>query len=577
MLINIGTLRLPARLVLLLLVLSIFFVPLANCELNESHTYRIGVLSVYGEKETSIKRWAPTADYLSRSIPNASFEVVPYDYHSFVTAVNNGEVNFFYGNPLVYAEMERDLSASRIATFQRYWNNSSYLGMGGVIFTTVDRTDINSIDDLNDKTLMAVDENSLGGFLAPMGELHRNGLDYRKDLKELRFGGTHDAVVLSVLSGEADAGTVRTGTLERMQYEGKINISDIKVLGQKEYDDFPLLVSTELYPDWAFATVSSTPDDVSKEVCIALLRIPSNSTMAIALSSSGWLVPADYSPVDDLMRELRYGHYVDYGKVTLKEALLQHWYVLVFVLMFFIVMEIHSRMMAEKIKKEQLEESNKLKDLFTDIMRHDLLNPASVIRGFSDTLYTTEEDEERKEHLKFITDQTDHMITMIGSAAKLAKLESSEQMDFEPLDLGVVLWRIVDSFSPEFARNNITLEYHNGHEYPVKANYVIEDVFANLISNSLKYSPQGTTITVSVEDKDRFWKTMITDEGDGIPDDVKPFVFDRFRRADKKGIKGSGLGLAIVKRIVDIHKGSVGIEDNPAGKGSVFWVMLEKA
>jgi signal transduction histidine kinase len=76
---------------------------------------------------------------------------------------------------------------------------------------------------------------------------------------------------------------------------------------------------------------------------------------------------------------------------------------------------------------------------------------------------------------------------------------------------------------------------------------------------------------------DKNWKIKVADQGDSISDENKIHIFERFKRADKKGIKGSGLGLAIVKRVVDIHNGSVGVEDNPNGKGSVFWVMLKKA
>ncbi|MEZ5336284.1 MAG: HAMP domain-containing sensor histidine kinase [Methanolobus sp.] len=92
-----------------------------------------------------------------------------------------------------------------------------------------------------------------------------------------------------------------------------------------------------------------------------------------------------------------------------------------------------------------------------------------------------------------------------------------------------------------------------------------------------KIQSGGSTVKLEIEDLGKSFKVMVTDEGEGIPDESKSLVFDRFKRADKKGIKGTGLGLAIVKRIVEIHKGSVGVDDNPDGKGSVFWVVLGKA
>ncbi|MEL4306147.1 sensor histidine kinase [Methanococcoides sp. LMO-2] len=107
---------------------------------------------------------------------------------------------------------------------------------------------------------------------------------------------------------------------------------------------------------------------------------------------------------------------------------------------------------------------------------------------------------------------------------------------------------------------------------------MIEEVFANLVSNAVKYSPENKDIKIGVKDRNEHWKITITDSGEGIADKDKQLVFDRFKRAvGDCNIKGSGLGLAIVKRIVELHGGQVGVEDNPNGPGSVFWVTLKKA
>ena len=542
-----------------------------------SDVYRIGVLSVYGEKNDTMEQWLPTAEYLSNSVPNTTFEIIPLNYDEFIPAATNGEIDFYYVNPMVYVEMARLQGAGRIATFQPEWNNSSYTGLGGVIFTRADRDDINSLDDLKGRSFMAVSEKSFGGFLAPVGELEHNDIDYNADLGELAFGQTYDKVVLSVINGDVDAGAVRTGTLERMALEGSIDIKDIKVLNQKQYVDYPLLVSTDLYPDWMFGKIASTPESISNKVSIALLSMPSDSSAAIALDSTGWSVPASYSTVDNLMKELRVSLYVDYGKVSPTQLLVQYWYILVLTLMLFVIVEGNSRLKVEKAKKAQLEESNRLKDLFTDIMRHDLMNPVNVIRGFSDVLYINEADATKKDSLKLIRDQSDHLASMIESAAKLAKIESHEDMEFEEQDIGPILWTVTDRFSTQFSKKGIELDMMFNGEYPSLVSDIIEDVFSNLISNALKYSPQGSKVRIRIVDEGNSWKVTVADEGNGISDKDKEYVFERFKRADKKGIKGSGLGLAIAKRIVDLHKGSLGVEDNPDGEGSVFWVMLKKA
>ena len=112
---------------------------------------------------------------------------------------------------------------------------------------------------------------------------------------------------------------------------------------------------------------------------------------------------------------------------------------------------------------------------------------------------------------------------------------------------------------------------------PIIVNPVIEEVFANLLSNAIKYSPIEGKIIIDIIDEGEDWKVKVTDFGEGISDDDKPKLFERFKRVEKGAIKGTGLGLAIVKRLISLHGGTVGIEDNPAGQGSVFWVTMKKA
>ena len=118
-------------------------------------------------------------------------------------------------------------------------------------------------------------------------------------------------------------------------------------------------------------------------------------------------------------------------------------------------------------------------------------------------------------------------------------------------------------------KNNIT------QNIPVKANKIIEEVFSNLISNAVKYAPEGEKIVIESEEKDGFWRIKVIDFGEGIADENKDGIFDRFKRKAKRGVKGTGLGLAIAKRIIELHKGRIWIEDNPKS-GAVFIVEIPK-
>jgi len=226
--------------------------------------------------------------------------------------------------------------------------------------------------------------------------------------------------------------------------------------------------------------------------------------------------------------------------------------------------------------EEELRKSNELKDLFTDIMRHDLLNPAGNIKGYSDLLMESEATPKQKLLMDGISRNNDKLIEMIETAAKFAKLESVRDIHLEILDLGAILRNCSEQFEHKLLEKQMRLEIMAEGTFYSPVNPIVEEIFANFISNAIKYSPEGTFITLEVKDCDQQWKVEVADQGEGIPDELKTQVFDRFKRVHKKGVKGTGLGLAIVKRIAEIMEGEVGVEDNPAGQGSIFWVKLNK-
>ena len=225
----------------------------------------------------------------------------------------------------------------------------------------------------------------------------------------------------------------------------------------------------------------------------------------------------------------------------------------------------------------ELKKSNDLKDLFTDIIRHDLLTPASVIKGYTEELLDTIKDEQARMLALKVKSNNDRLIELLETATTLAKLQKQEDIDFEVIDLVPVFKMVIDGFRDQSENNKQTVNVYGQTCCPARANPVIEEVFANLLSNAIKYSPLNSIIDITFSDVGNMWKVAVTDRGAGIPDSDKILLFNRFQRADKRGIKGTGLGLAIVKRIIELHGGTYGVENNPEGKGSVFWITLNKS
>ncbi|WP_167848808.1 PAS domain-containing sensor histidine kinase [Methanolobus halotolerans] len=230
-----------------------------------------------------------------------------------------------------------------------------------------------------------------------------------------------------------------------------------------------------------------------------------------------------------------------------------------------------------KTYTEELKSSGELKELFIDIIRHDLLTPAGIIKGFTEELICEPCSEEKDPALRKIYENINRLIELLESATKLSKLQKVEQVQFEKIDLVPVFQIAGENLKTEADSKRQQIVIRRDLSCPAKVNPIIGEVFLNLLSNAIKYSPEDSNINVDFLDENDHWKITVKDCGHGISDIDKARIFDRFMRADKKGIKGSGLGLAIVKRIIELHDGNYGVEDNLDGQGSVFWVTVRKA
>ena len=336
----------------------------------EKTVLKIGVLAKRGT-EKALSQWQPLAEYLSSSITEYTFQIVPLNFEEIYQATEDNSIDFIIANSGMYVDFEADYGANRIATLKNLRLGNPYIVFGGVILVKADRQDIETLKDLKGKTFMAVNETSLGGWQMAWGVLKEEEIDPKKHFKQLSFGDTHDAVVEAVLKGEVDAGTVRTDTLERMAAEGKIKLGDFKIINQQRDPSgkFPFVHSTPLYPEWPFAVTKDVSIEISEKVAGALLNMPKNSPAAIAAKSEGWTVPLNYRPVHELFIDLNIGPYDELGKITLAQLIQKLWIVIIAALFSLaaVIIYFQKRSLAQQQLSEQtlnelnksLEESNK--------------------------------------------------------------------------------------------------------------------------------------------------------------------------------------------------------------------------
>jgi len=266
----------------------------------------------------ALQRWNATIDYLNEKIPQHHFNLIPVvSLEELKQRSAQLEFDFILTNPSNYIEMSLTQNAGRILTLINKRQGQGYTHFGSVIFTRADQKDINNLQDLKGKRLLAVSETAFGGWRVAWLELLNNDIDPYSDLAELKFAdGIQKDVVFGVLSGHADVGVVRTDMLERLAAAGKIDLSSIRILGEKHAKDFGFLHSTELYPEWPLVKHETASPELAKQVTIALLQLDENHPAAQQGQYVGWSVPLDYSPVHDLIKKLKIGPYQSYGEIT---------------------------------------------------------------------------------------------------------------------------------------------------------------------------------------------------------------------------------------------------------------------
>jgi|Deesub1362A_J573_1020465.scaffolds.fasta_scaffold00848_18 hypothetical protein len=229
-----------------------------------------------------------------------------------------------------------------------------------------------------------------------------------------------------------------------------------------------------------------------------------------------------------------------------------------------------------KADLEKFRKTMEIKELFSDILTHDLLNVANIILLQSEILLDRETCEEPiKEDLKRLKRNVERLVNMIESAARYARLHSIESLDFRQMDLTKLLKGVVTAFEEAAKEKDIKIEVKVHSPRVAMVNPNIESVFYNLISNAIKFSPRGKRVVVDIIDEKDTYLIMVKDYGPGVPDEEKENIFERFKRIEKGTVKGTGLGLAIVKRVAELHHGKAWVEDNPEG-GSIFYVRIPK-
>ncbi|WP_075039338.1 ATP-binding protein [Anoxybacillus sp. MB8] len=227
----------------------------------------------------------------------------------------------------------------------------------------------------------------------------------------------------------------------------------------------------------------------------------------------------------------------------------------------------------EYLKKERNE--------FLASISHELRTPLTYVKGYADVARRPNiAEEERAKYLSIIYEEAEHMQKLVKDLFELAKMDQhSFQIKKEPISLCLFLKKIYEKMYPAFHTKNMSLVYRCEENVTVHIDQQrFEQVMMNLLDNALKYSRQGSTVSIDVKTEKKNVILIISDEGIGIPEKDLPHIFERFYRVDKSRSRtggGTGLGLAIAKEIVEAHGGSIHAISQ-FGKGTSIIITLPR-
>lgn len=227
----------------------------------------------------------------------------------------------------------------------------------------------------------------------------------------------------------------------------------------------------------------------------------------------------------------------------------------------------------------RLEKAFEREKRFTADAAHELSNPLASIRNEVEvTLRKTRDTKEYKSILGNIHQETIRMTTIIQSLLQLSKVEASEHLDFESINVSDVLTETVSRFKDFIEKKNLKFvtDIESSVTIRAKKGY-LEEVFGNLISNATKYSSPGSSISITLQKNKDSALFLISDQGYGFDKNTEKHLFDRFYRSNQTKIQqeaGSGLGLALVKAIVELFNGDIKGSSGGIGKGSTFGVRF---
>lgn len=225
---------------------------------------------------------------------------------------------------------------------------------------------------------------------------------------------------------------------------------------------------------------------------------------------------------------------------------------------------------------EELSSLELLRTDFVNNFSHEFKTPIASIRGFARILQREDlTEEERKEYLEIIADESERLTELATNVLNLSRIENQTILSSQTVfNCSEQIRRAIVLLEPKWSKKNQNIRLECD-EVKIYANMeLLEQVWINLLDNAIKFSPENSEIRLLIRKRPGYILVTVSDSGPGIEKEAEAHIFDKFYQGDTShAVAGNGLGLAIVRKILELHEGSIRVAETGA-YGTVFEVRL---
>ena len=224
----------------------------------------------------------------------------------------------------------------------------------------------------------------------------------------------------------------------------------------------------------------------------------------------------------------------------------------------------YAKRMDERIHQEQKEKQTLMRRELTQNIAHELKTPVASILGYTETILNNPNisEETRNQFVARTHVQAQRLTALLQDISTLNRMDyAADMLPFERTDISMIVSEITLETEHALEEKRMIFKNELPEHIIVNGNSsMLYSIFRNLIDNAIHHAGEGTTVELTAEQEQDYWKFSFSDNGQGIPVENLPRIFERFYRIDKgrsRSMGGTGLGLAIVKNAVHLHGGTI--------------------